>query len=544
MERGYTREEIEQMQHSRVRELGTDFIGNAVVTKYKDDQIFCSQFLGEDVEYFRKVFRALRETTDTDYLWYSLKEAIEEKLMIDGDRNPIEPYLYALKLEDRCFGTELNGCDPDAGKMEAYVKAVNCIYEQSDTDVFFRVIKHVLVNWGWYQPLHVVIALCGEYPLFQDQEVDDILRTHLLYRKMYSKTTFNALINRPCAGNYEELLVYLMKWNNKDVVTGTEISADNRMLKKFEDAMKAEKNSEIYAYVQDAYVNKFCEKAMKKWLRERLDLLFGQGEERTSWKSLFWSFKRADKEAQEDILQRVRMDFRVNRKEDMEALANIQDREILDVMMDKLEMAAERDRGWGIVLLGKNEYAETKEYIKEKYGEMKDDRECFPYMMASFLASGTPELEQLCDYYFLTDNLANENLYGSLLKNVASNKKTSKTFQACLGGLTVQTREDPAASARLLSRVRGIFGNGVSNANRYLYPIEELSAFLDRMLENSLNEKNYVALNDIIAILDKTVMDVIRDRYERMLIRIINETDENSGQFKQAREILRRMNGR
>ncbi|RKJ21506.1 hypothetical protein D7X48_03655 [bacterium D16-50] len=544
MERGYTREEIEQMQHSRVQELGADFIGNAVLTKYKDDLIFCSQFFREDVEYFRNKFKALREVRDTDYLWYSLKEAIEEKIMVDGDRNPIEPYLYALKLEDGCFGTELNGRGPDAGKMEAYVKAVHCIYEQSDKDIFFEVVKHVLVNWEWYQPLHVVIALCGQYPQFQDQEVDDILRSQLLYRKMYSKTTFDALISRPSISNYEELLKYLMTWNNKDVVTEAEIIADSIMLTKFEDAIKAEKNGEIFAYVQNTFLNKFRERAMKKWLRERLEKIFGQGEERTGWDSLFWSFKRADEEKRGAILQKVRMDFRVNKKEDMEALANIQDREILEVVMDKLEMAAERDRGWGILTLGKNNYAETKEYIKERYGEKKDDRECFVYMLASFLASGTPDLEQLCNYYFLTDNLANENLYGSLLKNVASSKKLSKVFQTCLGGLMAQDVQDPESASRLLSRLKGIFGNENSNAYRYLYPVEEMSSFLDRMLEGSLNDRNYVIMNDIIAILDKTAMDVIRDQYERMLIRIINETDEKSSQFKQAREILRRMNGR
>ena len=254
MDNSYTREELEQMQHSRVNDLDKSFIGNAVVKKYKDDFIFCSSLVKEDVDYFRDEFKKIKQTTDNNYLWYTLKNCIEEKMKADKEGSLIEPYLYALKLEDNCFASELSGGVPNPGKLEAYVKAANCIYENVNQQIFFKVVKHTLVNWEWYQPLLVVIALCGEYPQFQDDEVDEILRTHMLYRKNYAKTTFAALLNRPSQSNYEEILRFLVHGKNKDVITGTEIEADNSMITMFFDAMKARQDEDIYIYIYTRYI--------------------------------------------------------------------------------------------------------------------------------------------------------------------------------------------------------------------------------------------------------------------------------------------------
>lgn len=545
MESGYTREEIEKMQHSRVRELRADFIGNVIVKKYKDDLVFCSQFLQEDVEYFRDVFRRRKEITDPDYLWYDLRGAIEEKLRIDGDRSHIEPYLYALKLEDNCFGSELSGQNPDPGRMRAYVKAVNCIYEMSDKEQFFKVVKHALVNWEWYQPLHAVISLCGEYPQFQDPEVDDILRTHLLYRKMYSRTTFDALLKRPSIANYEELLQFLMRGVNKDVVTGAEIPVDSALLNKFDDTISVDKNSQLFLFVQNTYITKFRERAMKSWIRERLERIFGEGEkEEAKWNSMFCSFRGADEEEKTSILQKVRMDFRVSSQEDMGALAVIQDQEILDVVAEKLELAGEKDRAWGIFTLGKNKHPKVAEYVRKKCEETQEHKEHFSYMLSAYISSGKPDIEHLCSYYFTGEYLANENIYGSMLKAAVSNKKASQEFRSCVERLVVRNKEKDEDSLRLLSRLKWVFGYGNSNAFPYLYPVEAMNGFLEAMLEKGLQEKNYAVLDSIVAILDKTMMNTTKSRYEDILLKITGATDKNSSQFKQAREILRRVYGR
>ena len=287
----------------------------------------------------------------------------------------------------------------------------------------------------------------------------------------------------------------------------------------------------------------FRGKAINRKVRDRLEQFFITTNTGDNWKSMFRSYGNADEQEKASILQKVRMDYRLAKIEDRNALADVQDPDLFDVMTDKLSYASDRERFWGLLILGKSRYSKAKEYIRNGYNNMQEgNKGYFPYMLASYLSNGTPDLQELCSYYFLNDFLSNENLYAPMFKHVISYKKVTQEFQNCLENVIMQCKEDQNQSERLLIRVKEMFGAGVSNANAY--PVKAMDSFLKDMLEKGFSENNIRILNSILAILDKMTIDMTKGRYEDMLLMFVKKMDENSIQLKQARDILRRVHGR
>ena len=164
----YTRDYIEGMTKTKIEDLFHNTYGNATLKRYADKRIFTTKISREAVVEFVGLFNEISDS-ESDFIWYKLKTKLHEKLQLNKEKSPVEEFLYALKLRHNCFGKEGKSLDPN--KLEAYAKALNYLYEEGDKNLFFQVIKHTLVNWEWYQPLHVCIYLLGEHPELSDEEI-------------------------------------------------------------------------------------------------------------------------------------------------------------------------------------------------------------------------------------------------------------------------------------------------------------------------------------------------------------------------------------
>uniref|UniRef100_UPI004056F3C1 hypothetical protein n=1 Tax=Agathobacter sp. TaxID=2021311 RepID=UPI004056F3C1 len=544
MSEEYTREEIEQMLRARIKKYATDFTGSIVVSKYKDEKIFKYPTAEEEVVYFREIFAELRKKSDANYVWYRLKESVDNRLE-ENSENLLEAYLYALKLEDGCFGSELRGNSVNQEMLSAYEKAVAHIYENKKyRNKFMEVMKHVLVNWEWYQPLLLVISLFGDYPECGDEEVDEIMRTHLLFRKIFSRTTFLTLCHRPTEENFKALFDFLKAYNNKDVVTGNIFIPDRYMIEAFDDAMKLPENSALREYLKDIYRNTYDERSIIRPMRRWFEKWFGRiTPSEGDWQNIFVEYDNYSEEQKEKELRNIRLNFRLEDEAMRREIEHISNQDIMDIISDKIKDANFATRCRGILLVGKNRNEAAKKFLRKNaltYGKGK--REEFIYMLACFLQFDAPGIEEICKFFFLNEEMEDVGLQVPMLKQTMNYKKQPDKFRQCLENLIRENSKDKGKTDLIIQRCRHFFGSGYTNPK--MYPAKIMMSFLKEKLNQALKEDDSSLVRDILVIIKYAASKIESRPYEEMLLSVTHNADENSVQFNYARSIISEVFGR
>ncbi len=566
MSERYSRAQIEQMLHAKVKKLSVDFTGNVVVSKYKDEKIFKFAAEETDVTFFREKFRELKNHGDVNYIWYQIRGCVEEKLDEYERRgtvgNILEAYLYALKLEDGCFGTVNHSGNVSQELIEAYEKAVAHIYNRKEyREMFYEVMKHTLVNWESYQPLLLVISFFADYPKCGDEEIDEIMRSHLLYRKIFAKTTFKALCERAKKENFEEFLKFIAVYNNKDKVTETMFTPDNAMTDMFINTLRLPENQELYDYLKVIYQTRYKNRNANKAIRVRLDRFFEvpviEKSQDTDWPVLFQSFKNYNETAREKVVRDMRFKFSLGKSESRELLSYIEDKELMDVAAEKIADANFSNRCWSLIAVGKNKHGAAKTYLREvaeKYG--KGEKEEFAYKVACFIQNDRPGLEELCAEYFFDENLDMESQMAPMLKFAVGCKRKSDVFNPYLKKLLEAAVKDAqetdgmsesekqkckSSSDLLLRRCKWYFTNG--RTIERMYPGAAMRAFLKIKLEQAFAENDRGRISDVLAIIKYAATNISGRQYENMLLEVIHNVDENSAQFTTAKTILQEIAG-
>ncbi len=562
----YTRAEIEQLLHAKVKKLSADFTGNVVVSKYKDEKIFKFPVAEEDVKFFRQKFVEWKNHNDLNYVEYSIKESVKQKLDEYDSRgeegNILEAYLYALKLEDGCFGTTNHSNSVNQNMLEAYEKAITYIYEnrKKSRKNFYEVMKHTLVNWESYQPLLLAISFFGNHSECGDEEIDEIMRSHLLYRKIFSKTTLYTLCARPKKENFEELLKFIVTYNNKDKLTETLFNPDNSMVDRFINTLRLAEYRDMLDHMTVIYQTLYKNKGGNKDIRNRLDRFFGVGEKKqaTNWQTTFSQYRNYSSEAKEKVLNKVLLEFKVDKTESRNDIVYIADKEILDVVGKKIEDTNFVNRCWGLIAIGKNKNDVAKSYLRNKETAKKYDSEAkegFAYKVACFIQFERPSLEDLCEEYFCDENMESESQFAPMLKLAAGYKRKSDVLNQYLKGILEESVRELQDAKRMsvkevqkakrksdliLKRCKHYF---VGKTNERMYPGAAMKTFLRVKMEQGFEDNDRAILNDVISIIRYAATNISGKQYESMLLDITAHVNENSAQFTAAKQILQEIAG-
>lgn len=552
MNEGYTREQIEQMLHAKVKKLATDFTGNRVVSKYKDDKVFKYPIEEEDVLYFRKKFVELKGQKASLLTWYQLRAYVDEKIMryeSEGRKgNLLEAYLYALKLEDGCFASEIHGNNVNQEMLNSYENAIVQIYEKSEyRESFYEVMKHTLTNWEWCQPLLLAIVFFANNPKCGDEEIDEIMRSHLLFRKQFSKNTLMALCNRPSEENFEALLKFMTKYDNEDKITGTLFSPDNGMVNTFFETVNFPENRALKQHLAKLYQTTYKSR-VNKAIRTKMDRTFGVQEEtkNLAWGEKFKKYENCSSEEKDRILRDIRLNFRIDRKEMRDESVYVSHQDIMDIMSEKIEDTNFTNRCWSLIVMGKNKSEAAKNYLKRaesKYGGRK--KEGFVYRVACYIQTNHPTLAEVCDEYFLDESLEYESQVSQNLKHAISFKRQSdllnqyleKLLKECKAGNYSQEKTD-----LLVRRLKHFFGNG--SVIQMMFPVKEMKEFLKDKVDCALEEENYGVINDILVLIKFAATYFGGSQYENMLLKITANVGQNSSQFTTAKVILQQISGK
>lgn len=534
----YTRDEIEGMEKTTLDDLFHNTYGNATLNRYVDNKIFSTNISKEMVEGFIRLFNEISES-DSDFIWYKLKTNLQEKLQLNREKTPVEEFLYALKLRSNCFGIEGKSIDPN--KLEAYAKALNYLCEEGDKKVFYQVIKHTLVNWDWFQPLHVCIYLLGEHPELSDQELDEILCAKMLYRKSYWMTAFDALIKRVSLKNYQILMDFLMRGEVKDILTGAAFEvATRKKVDLFTSAVYGVRQSSIYDELYSRYVGTYMGKqSYKKRTRDAMDDLFPRvgGKDKVDWAKEAASYTKKTNSEKEKILQQFRFEFNLRNFENRDIIQDIFEPDFLDVIIKKSEKASANDQNWTYIMLAKNRTDLAHSYVRKKYKEKENKGiKNISLMSACYIADGKPTLKEIVDIFFISTSLP-DTASVPIIKHAVSCKKSQGEFQDLIIDL-IASRKSIQEKNDILTRLSLFYGTGQINIS--LYPVREMDAFLNEMLEKSLKSHDMASVNKILTVLSKVSDDLTKSRYEKMLVSICNGVNKNTNQFRLAKEILTR----
>ena len=138
--------------------------------------VFITQFSSEDVDYFLDFFKDCRGISD-DALRKAAIRTLSDWIRRNSGRSPYEPFLWALKISDGIIGSISANPKPNEHTLKPLVEALKEKWYPGDE----KVLKNIILNWEWYQPVHVALELYKLKNKEQDPEID----AHIVKRWLY-----------------------------------------------------------------------------------------------------------------------------------------------------------------------------------------------------------------------------------------------------------------------------------------------------------------------------------------------------------------------
>ena len=201
--------------------------------------VFVTKFTPADVEDFRKILQENPpqrfQSTAQQNLGALLKKAIKEWMK----KNPncecfVEPFLWALKETDPYIGSIAFGNLMPQPWIVSAIGSVLHEFWKDNAPEFNDVLRNVLLNWDWYQPLHIMMDVYSRLKRFQEEEIEKKLREYWLYRIYYSNAVIDCLCAKPRSKeNIQALISFVCKNKQQDKLQpATTIEISKKMREK------------------------------------------------------------------------------------------------------------------------------------------------------------------------------------------------------------------------------------------------------------------------------------------------------------------------
>lgn len=215
-----------------------------------DVGLFTTEFVSEDVDYFLEFFRSCKNMSE-DALKAQAIRTLTAWIRQNSGKCPYEPFLWALKICDGIVGSINTIPRPNEHTLLPLVNALKEKWCPGDESV----LKNVILNWDWYQPVHVALKLYELMNGIQDSEIDAHIAKVWLYDYMYSKNAYLCLLAKK---KTEENIRAIMSFVSHDGYDEGRIEIDGFVRNKFleyANAMTTDEDAFAYTYYRSELQN-------------------------------------------------------------------------------------------------------------------------------------------------------------------------------------------------------------------------------------------------------------------------------------------------
>jgi hypothetical protein len=392
----------------RAVEIPRGFIGNMTILKSASGRIFLTSFKREDVEFFIEAFEDLKSTTrlspdGMNILEQTLTGIINDWIGFDATvrRCPFEPFLYALKAVNGVIFTLKD--TPNEMLVKAYARVLESYWE-AGSDEHTQIVKNILSNWDWGQPVFVAIGMYACHTQDNDPEIDEIMLKRLLYTRLYAEAAYVCLANRPGGINSARALIdYIREDSHPALNTKTPIEVTNSMKRELKGYLK-NIDPDIYRELAEEYTETIKHKSISKNGRKCLDSIFKvRKPQPSSFNDILKEYPSIPADEKETFAVRLRLAYSESRREDNDALTRIDDPELLETVIGIVEDSSKNSGSmiFALMSFAKSKFEPARDYITQKYAglDIKNPR-WLEYACAASMAGDSVALDYIFEQFF------------------------------------------------------------------------------------------------------------------------------------------------
>ena len=500
--------------------------------------VFVTKFSPSDVDDFRQILQAnppqKYQKDAKANLGKLLTKAIKEWLKAHTNTECfVEPFLWALKETDNYIGSITHGNMMPPPWIVSEVGNSLLEFWKINNPEFSAVLRNVLLNWDWYQPLHLMMYVYSRLKNYQDEALDRKLRKDWLYRIYYANAVIECLCAKPhTRDNIKALLQFVCADYQKDILQPTtQIDITHKMRENVRDYLaSAEKIFDAYA--AECYTA-FRPNASKK-ATQMFDWLFNPGTDpdpSVQVKEFVNRWANVPKDNTDELqLLEMQLIYNLNDKETNTLL--IQAAGNLPILTERIakyysdqRLSFETQFPLLTIAQSSKNIPVYKEFIEKRY--QKDGahltNETGVQIGCSYCLAGHPELtEPLARAVFL-DGLG-VNCRIIFFKIIPC---YSKQFKLAAESIRDDCLKDIQLACRLLTNCAVLYRKDQAVHTNYPIIFDEVCAFVLNMmleqLENDSNIHNAVRYGKVLINHLEKVADVSnRGNYKEMLEKIIN----------------------
>lgn len=518
-------------------DIPREYIGCREIVSNASDKCFLNPFSENDVKYFLKeleipLFRSQKQYLEKESrLKQILSGWVTQKKRIGKNLNPLEPFLYALKLCDGIIGSAATVAEPNFEVLDIFAKVLLRYWDVSfEEDT--KIISHILVNWSWYQPLLVVIRMYQLQEGYDNNEIDTILRNYKLFTPDYATVTFECLTHHNSKENIEILLKFVLKVCQSAAITSSEIQVTNRMRDLFR-TMYYCLDRDKKDWLKNLYIEKYRAYADKK-SRSFLDKTMNI-ESNNPILDNFYKYQIAlsDEEREKYYNYLVRY-WDISDNKNQIIFKILSDDKMLELAVRKLRNTNSYIYGKSLFYLAQNKYLKAQKFVKKEF-EMASigDSTWFACACASNYLYKKPDMKEIAEVFFLSDAGYK---YRNILQTLTRSPEKAKEFRDTARSIADDIMEECDKWGIFLNGCQHLYSGEYGRTN---YPVE-----IDRMLEKAIEhaaESDIHLIYDVLNVIENIICRSNRDRYRDMLHKIFYQRIFTESANNRAREILNKV---
>lgn len=518
-------------------------VPNDYLPDYESQQNY---FLYYDLE--PKWVQNFRNKFDDLYQKNASPEMYESKLSqhlllwrrtVGSEINPLEPFLFALKLYDKILTDELG--DVSSDYLTAISNALLPYWDHTqDRDNQF--VRHILLAWNWPQARAVIIRMYELKPNFTDPVVEEILRARL-YNVRDTNQCFHCLLRHPNHQNLSALLQFMIEnlSGSAGIHGRNSIRVTQDMKRDFSYTFKHAGSD-----LQQALISQYeTLRTQHRGNNRFLEKLLGSQEINPQHQRLREIFSHYDSSNPTHQIA-LRSDWNPSDWTHQALCQSINSQELLNSVTSRLESDLnihEWNRVGVLHWMARSSFPESHNFIRKKLAELEEkwaDKHEYPYSwmeyaLASNLIDGTPSWERMADTFFkLGKGYGCAREFRRRLGISADGEQWKKLVTSIALELPI-----PPADETQRQTLRRFF-SGIRELYVYPFNIENFPDTLDSVLENALqyaSAQDSILLDILIDVLNNLATRETRGRYYNMLLTLYNSPHLSQSFRRRVREL-------
>ena len=194
-----------------------------------EKKMFVTVFSAADVDDFRGLLGKYRPSKTNIRMLNDHFSAFFKNWQKDRHGQcPYEPFLWALKCTDNYVGSIQANAVPQPWLVEFVGEQLLALYDPKKPD-YLNVLRNVIENWDWYQPLHVVLYVYGHLEELSDPQIEEQIRSKLMYRALFAESAFSCLCEKKYSSENVKALMRFVASDEQTDLNNAKIRITKRM---------------------------------------------------------------------------------------------------------------------------------------------------------------------------------------------------------------------------------------------------------------------------------------------------------------------------